>query len=112
MAGIPSYICHLRKNKFIGNQRGFVDSFNWVADSLYNLKGGDGIDIQWNDGTHPEISLTADISSVSLPTIYFTGTDGTNTDVISSEVVFAAAADSNIKISCDGNTITIGAYYV
>ena len=66
----------------------------------------DGLKIWYTDGNDsfiPFSSLSADID--------FAGTDGSTTQQDSS-FAFAAAANSNIEVTCSGTTITIGAYYI
>ena len=106
MAGKPAQICQLVPNKFIGGQRNFVATFNWLAKALWNLKGGEGVEIDWQDGTHPVINSTGGGGGL------FEGTDGSQTDGTSSPVKFASAADSNVVVTCADDTITIGVYYV
>ena len=100
----PGTLARLVAGKFIGGQKGFVQTFNWIAESLFNLKGGKGASIDWQDGSHPVIN----VEGGSL----FEGTDGSQTDGTSSPVKFASAADSNVVVTCATDTITIGVYYV
>ena len=109
MAGRPDIIAHLRKGELIDTVDGFVDSWNFVADSMHNLKGGEGIAIDWQDGTHPIVNATGGGGG----TPQFEGTDGSETDDnLSGNVKFASAEDSNVIVTCAGDTITIGVYYV
>lgn len=106
MTGRPTQVCQLKKGTIIDANEGFVDSFNWLASSLHNLKGGEGVNIDWQDGTHPIINSTGGGGGL------FEGTDGTQTDGTSSPVKFASAEDSNVVVTCADDTITIGVYYV
>lgn len=107
MSARPNTVCHLKKGKLVDTNEGFVDTFNWVADSMHNLKGGDNVTINWQDGSHPIIDATGG------GTPQFEGTDGTTTDeTLSGTVKFASALDSNVVVTCVGDTITIGVYYV
>lgn len=105
MAGKPAEICQLVKGKFIGNQKGFVETFNWLAKAFSNLNGGEGAEINWQDGTHPVINAQGGGGP-------FEGTDGTQTDGKTTPIKFASALDSNVVVTCAGDTITIGVYYV
>lgn len=58
MADKPATICQLEKGKFVGGQKNFVDTFNWVAQSMANLVGGEGVDIDWTLPDHPVINVT------------------------------------------------------
>lgn len=102
----PPVICKLEEGKLIDTFDGFVTSWNWLAESLHNLKGGDNIDIDWQDGSHPVINSKGGGGG------QFEGTDGSQTDGTSSPVKFASAADSNVVVTCADDTITIGVYYV
>jgi len=67
----PSVICKLKEGKLIDTFEGFVTSWNWLAESLHNLKGGEGVTIDWQDGSHPIIN--ADVSETGGG--QFEGTD-------------------------------------
>lgn len=102
----PSTIARLVSGKFLGGQKGFVETFNWVAESLFNLKGRGKAKIDWQDGSHPVIEIEGGGGG------QFEGTDGTQTDGTTSPVKFASAADSNVVVTCAGDTITVGVFYV
>lgn len=56
MADRPAQICELEKGKFVGGQKGFADTFNWLAQSMANIEGGEGIEIDWTLPDHPVIN--------------------------------------------------------
>lgn len=58
MATKPAQICQLQKGKLIDTQKGFVDTFNWVAQSVANLKGGENCDVTWPTDDTPTIDCT------------------------------------------------------
>ena len=59
MATKPAQICQLQKGKLIDTQKGFVDTFNWVAQSVANLDGGENCKVSWPTDDHPTIDCTA-----------------------------------------------------
>lgn len=148
----PAPLCQLERDKFIGNQKGFVDTFNWVVQAVDNLEGGKNCKVDWALDGHPVINVEipegggegggsgADISAVydvvsstagsqsgieiqyvdSRPESFipFTGAGvsfiGTDDTVTSTATQFRleAASNSNIVISANGNTLTVGCYYI
>lgn len=60
MADRPAQICQLEKGKLIDTQQGFVDTFNWVAQSMANLEGGENCDVSWTLPDHPTIDVNVD----------------------------------------------------
>lgn len=106
----PTQPLNLPKGHWLGEKPGFIDHFNWMDRSLFNLKGGKGIDLDWQDGEHPVINAT---STGGGSVTQFEGTDGTTTtEELSGTVKFASAADSNVVVTCSADTITIGVYYI
>lgn len=59
MADRPAQICQLKKGALICDQQGFVDTFNWVAQSMANLEGGENCEVNWTLPDHPTIDVTA-----------------------------------------------------
>ena len=57
MAKKPAILCFLEKGKFIGGQKHFVDTFNWLVSFCANLKGKDGIEVDRTDSERPVIKL-------------------------------------------------------
>ena len=189
MADKPATLCQLQKDKFLGGQVGFVDTFNWAVNAISNLKGGKNCSIDWTTpdrpvidvdipdtdgggGGTPDVSAVYDVtettsgsssgilidyldaradkfiafpSSSEVSAVYdvvaatsgsqsgisiqyvdaradtfipfggggevsFIGTDNTVTSA-SSQFRLSKAANSNIVITANGNTLTIGAYY-
>ena len=55
MAKKPPIFCNLEKGKFVGGQRHFVDTFNWLVSFCSNLKGKNGIKVDMTDSEHPVI---------------------------------------------------------
>lgn len=103
----PSKPCHLEKGKVIDVASGFVDTFNWLAEFVYNLKAADGVRLDLQSPSNPVLRGTGVSQKV-------TGTDGTETDPEKSAdgLVVQSAADSNIVVTCADNVITVAAYYV
>ena len=58
MANRPPFLCELEKDKFIGGQFGFVDTFNWAVRAIDNLEGGTNCEVKWIDDDHPVINVT------------------------------------------------------
>lgn len=119
-ASRPTSPAQVIKGKFISATEGFADTFNWIAQTLFNLKAGKGIRIFWADPSHPVIELEEteeeteeEEETVSKTT--FNGTDGSTST--SSTVNFVSAGDANVVVTCTDNSsestdITIGVYYV
>ena len=57
MADRPAQICQLEKGKLIDTQQGFADTFNWVAQSVANLQGGQNCEVSWTLPDHPTIDV-------------------------------------------------------
>ena len=55
MAKKPAILCNLVRGKFVGGQRNFVDTFNWLVSFCSNLRGKDGIKIDMTDTEKPVI---------------------------------------------------------
>lgn len=60
MADRPAQICQLEKGKLVDTQQGFVDTFNWVAQSVANLQGGENCEVSWTLPDHPTIDVNID----------------------------------------------------
>ena len=56
MASKPSKICKLQKGKILDAQRGFVDTFNWMADLLDQLTKGTAVVKEVELCTEPKYS--------------------------------------------------------
>ena len=114
MAGRPSAPCHLTKGQVIDVAQGFVDTFNWIADTLFNLKATDGVRIDWESPSNPVIRLgnqeDGDDPEPGTSKVTFSGTDGSNHtgDAFGIE----PAEYSNITATVDATgEIKIGVYY-
>lgn len=148
----PAPLCQLERDKFIGNQKGFVDTFNWVVQAVDNLEGGKNCKVDWALDGHPvinveipegdgeggsggEVSAVFDVvpstsgsqsgievqyvdarTETFIPfggggEVSFIGTDNTVTSA-SSQFRLSKAANSNIVITANGNTLTIGVFYI
>ena len=59
MAKKPAIPCELERGKFIGGQRGFVDTFNWLVSFCSNLSGKNGIKVDTSDSERPVIKPDA-----------------------------------------------------
>lgn len=57
MANKPANLCELQKDKFIGGQEGFVDTFNWATQAINNLEGGKNCSVDWTIPDHPVINV-------------------------------------------------------
>lgn len=57
MANRPAFLCELEKDKFIGGQVGFVDTFNYAVRAIDNLKGGKNCTVDWTIDDHPVINV-------------------------------------------------------
>lgn len=57
MANRPGQICVVKAGKSIGAQKGFGDTFNWIAACISKIKAGKGIKLTWPAPDTPEISL-------------------------------------------------------
>lgn len=101
----PATICKLEPGRLIDTFDGYVTSWNWIAQSMFNLKGGSNVEIDWQDGEHPIINFAGDGHTK------FIGTDESRTNN-NGEITFKSAEDSNVVVQCNGKTITIGVYYV
>lgn len=141
MSAKPAQVCILEKDKLIDAQKGFVDTFNWVASFCENLEGKDGVTVDKAVSDHPVVKLDDEKEddggdSGSGHNKYWGwvrvfGTDGSSnmTDDEYKEATdpwkipytpvpiirFASALDSNVKATVAGGpldaTIKIGVYY-
>lgn len=59
MANKPAFFCELQKDKFVGGQKGFVDTFNWATQAINNLEGGKNCTVDWTIPDHPIINVEA-----------------------------------------------------
>lgn len=59
MANKPANLCELQKDKFVGGQKGFVDTFNWATQAINNLEGGKNCTVDWTIPDHPIINVEA-----------------------------------------------------
>ena len=66
----------LVKNKALGPQRGFVDTFNWIVRCLRNLTGGQGCKVNWVTDDTPMI----DVDMYECGNAYNEGEGGTPPD--------------------------------
>lgn len=57
MAKKPAILCELVKDKFVGGQRNFVDTFNWLVSFCSNLRGKNGVTVDMTDSAKPTIKL-------------------------------------------------------
>ena len=142
MSGKPAQICTLQKNKFVGGQQGFVDTFNWVASCADNIKGGKGCQVKHVDKGTPEvevqiqpgdgidvicagpgepytISLVQPEAPAGMTNLSVYGTDGTCAIPLSGEYQISAMSDTNLSVTCPlndedkpGNVIAIGVYWI
>ena len=114
MAIKPGVLCTLRKDKLIDTQNGFVDTFNWVVSAVNNLKGGENCEVNWTAPDIPQIEVNSEPFKPSEDSgsgnVDFKGTTG-QTDSASS-FTFESASNSNVQVTCNGTTITIGVYYI
>ena len=120
MADKPAKLCELKKGKVLGGQKNFCDTFNWVVQSLNNLKGGKNCTVEWTTPDHPEINVDCEDGNDDFEggggggsgggggNVCFTGNvpagSETSTDW-NSEFTFTTGANSNVEISCTGTTI-------
>lgn len=110
MAGRPSAPCHLTKGQVIDVAQGFVDTFNWIADTLFNLKADDGVKIDWESPSNPVIRLGGDDPYPGKSKVTFSGTDGSSHTGDKFEI--SPAEYSNVTATVDANgKIKIGVYY-
>ena len=58
MAKKPAIPCTLRRGKFLGGQKGFVDTFNWLVSFCSNLRGKDGVEVDLSDTEKPVVKLS------------------------------------------------------
>ena len=47
--------CIMQKDRAIGAQENFADTFNWLVKFCDNLTGEDGIEVDHGDDNHPKI---------------------------------------------------------
>ena len=125
MGAKPNMI-HLTKDKAIGAHDGFVDTFNYLVDSVdgCQLEAGPGIKI--DDKGDGKFKITNTAQYVDSPfssgggggpgEVTFHGTDSSTST--GSEFTFEAMSGSNIKVQIADDTetgqksIVIGAFYV
>ena len=149
----PAPLCQLERDKFIGNQKGFVDTFNWVVQAVDNLEGGKNCKVDWALDGHPvinvevpeggggggggspsvsavfdvvsstsgsqsgiEIQYVDDRAETFIPfpsggSVTFRGTDLTVTSAANAFNI-NSASNSNVVVTANGTTLTIGCYYI
>lgn len=136
MSGKPTQICNLQEGKFVGGQRGFCATYNWLASCAENAKGGKGVAIKNVDAGLPEIEAMIEPGegidvqctgpgqpyTISLlePTgggggnfdLSVIGTDGTVAEPLSGYVQLSALPGCNLSAACAGNTISLGVYWL
>lgn len=115
MADKPAQLCQLKKGVFVDDQVGFVDTFNWAVNAIANLEGGEKCDVTWPLPDHPQIDVDVEKESGGGGggAGIIQGTDGSQAVPDENGVfVFASAADTNLTVTCSGNTVTFGVYYV
>lgn len=93
MANRPGQICVVKAGKSIGAQKGFSDTFNWIAACISKIKAGKGIKLTWPAPDTPEISLDK--------TDEGEGDGGSSTDCVTDVERGAATVDEE-----DGYTVT------
>lgn len=92
----PTIPCKLEKNKALGAQTNFADTFNWLVDFCNNLRGEDGIVVDTSNPEHPKIKREED-----------------DEDGSSGDVDFVSAPDSNVIFTkLDDGKIMVGVYYI
>lgn len=108
MVAKPARPCHLKKGKLIDTADGFVETFNWVAEFVHNLKAEDGVKLDLQSPSNPVLRGEGGGGDVKI-----VGTDGSETDPEKSAdgLVVKSAEDSNVVVTCKENEITIGVYY-
>lgn len=59
MAKKPPILCNLEKNKFVGGQRHFVDTFNWLVSFCSNFKfdKSTGMKLDMSDSEKPVVTI-------------------------------------------------------
>ena len=116
MADKPAQICQLKKGEYLGLQKGCVDTFNWAVQAIANLKGGQNCEVNWDMPDHPTIDVTTHEDEVGGggggSELEIIGTDDSIATESNSQFQLSCASDSNIVISCDGNVLTFGVYYI
>lgn len=132
MSAKPAQVCILEKDKLIDTQKGFVDTFNWVASFCENIEGKGGVTIDKGVSDHPVVKLGDDDADGDSGgggyngLVRVKGTDGSSnmTDDEWNEatakahvplITFSSAVDSNVKVTVTGDkrnaNVEIGVYY-
>ena len=96
--------CIMQKDRAIGAQENFADTFNWLVKFCDNLTGEDGIEVDHGDDNHPKIRFKpeeAEDEETGGETVYN----------------FKSATDSNVTFEVtqeedNSRTVTVGVYYV
>lgn len=105
----PPRVCYLQDGKAIGAHKDFAATFNWLVDWVWNFKVGKGLEFQQKpDSAHPVVQLEDEEAADGKVTI--AGTDGSSFK--GSSFVFASDPYSNVTVSVDEGTITVGVRYV
>lgn len=134
MAVKPPQVCSIQKNKLMGAQVGFADTFNWLASCAENMKGGKGCEVKRMWTGHPEVDVKIqpgdgiDVQcggpgqpyTISLVEPYqegmvdlsVNGTDNTTAVPLSGAFQLSAMPDTNLSITCYDNVINIGVYWI
>ena len=116
MANRPTPLCELEKGKFVGGQKGFVDTFNYAVRSIDNLSGGKNCTVDRTIPDHPVINV--DIPEDAFDSggggggeITMVGTDSTSAQ--GDTFTFQSGQYSNVHVSIDPTgTMSIDVYYV
>ena len=108
-------ISKLKKDKAIGAIPGWCDTINWVTDSVSNLKGSDGITIDWGNGSQPTIKFGGSLSGDYLSSVAYVGTDGSTAS--GGTVTFESMLGSNLSVHVSNNgsggvTVQMGVFYL
>lgn len=122
MAQRPDNICQLKKNLFVGTQKDFVETFNWVAQTVANMEGGTNCTIEWPMPDHPVINAQIaedydgykefnEDSGGGSGDITINGTEGSSET--GNDFTFQSGSDSNVTVEMGtGGTMTFHVYYV
>lgn len=105
----PQIPCELKPNYFIGNQKYFTSTFNWMADYIDNLQGEKDenkdkyISIEYKDDTAHKPTITLDFDKLSADI----GGGGGGGDI-----TITNGPDTNLSCNRQGNTYYIDVYYL
>lgn len=137
MAVKPPQIRYATPGKSLGASlhKGWAATWNWVLSCINHFTPGKGLKLSGQSSGHPKLDVLIEggngvevtcggdrhayvIGLADKSTggsgggdVVFTGTDTSQTDA-GDDFTFAAASNSNIEVTCDESTITIGVYYV